>query len=251
MDKSISILIVEDDTLIAQDLKEMLEEVGYTEVYRVRNYEQATTILSTKSVDLVLLDINLREALTGIHLAAHINQSYQLPFIYITSYSDAATIADVKQTKPAGFLLKPYSKALLLASIEIALFNFSHHSNAAETAIQSSLPDDAESDLIINNHLLVKDNYHFIKVPLADILWFESDKNYITVKTIDKKYIIRCSLKKLVEHLPVTDFIKCYKQFIINIYHVESFSADNVTINGEAIPVSRAAQEEVLQKLKK
>lgn len=251
MDKTISLLIVEDDTLIAQDLKEILEEVGYTEIYRVRNYEKAVNILATKPVDLVLLDINLREVLSGIQLAEHINQQYQLPFIYITSYSDAATIAEVKQTKPAGFLLKPYSKPLLLASIEIALFNFSNHTNAAEIPAQSTLPEDVESDLIIGNHLLVKDNYHYIKVCLADIFWFESDKNYVLIKTADKKYMIRCSLKKLLDHLPTSDFVKCHKQYIININQVESFSADNVTINGDAIPISRAAQEEVLNKLKK
>jgi two-component system response regulator LytT len=251
MSKSINLLIVEDDTLIAQDLKEILEEVGYTEIYRVRNYEKAANILATKSIDLVLLDINLREALSGIHLATHINQHYQLPFIYITSYSDAATIAEVKQTKPAGFLLKPYSKPLLLASIEIALFNFSNQTNAAEVPAQSTLPEDVESDLIINNHLLVKDNYHYVKVSLADIFWFESDKNYVLIKTVDKKYMIRCSLKKLLDHLPSSYFVKCHKQYIININHVESFSTDDVTINGEAIPVSRVAQEEVLNKLKK
>jgi len=138
-----------------------------------------------------------------------------------------------------------------LASIEIALFNFSNNTNAAEISASPTLPEDVENDLIINNHLLVKDNYHFIKVNLADILWFESDKNYVIIKTLDKKHIIRCSLKKLLAHLPTNTFIKCYKQFIININHVESFSADNVTINGEAIPISRAVQQHVLNKLKK
>ncbi len=250
MQQPISILIVEDEILIAQDLKEILEEVGYDQVFRVRNYQQAIEVLNAQRIDLILLDINLNHSSSGIDLANHINQCQQVPFIYITSYSDAGTIADVKQTRPAGFLLKPYSKDLLLATIEIALFNYSNKHNAANLPIETKIPLNDETDLVINNQLLVKDNHRFIKVPLAEILWFESDKNYVEVKTAERKYLIRSSLKKLLEHLPDRDFVKCYKQFIINIHHAKSFSSDAVVINGHQIPISRNTQEEVLGKLK-
>jgi DNA-binding LytR/AlgR family response regulator len=247
---TIRLLIVEDDLLIAQDLKEILEEVQYNEVLKARNYNQAVDVLQTQNIDFVLLDINLNDSLSGIDLANYINQHFQIPFIYITSYSDAATISSVKQTKPAGFLLKPYSKALLLAKLEIALFNYSHQHNAADQSIDSEIPLSHDTDMIIKKHLLVKDNYRFIKIPLTDILWFESDKNYVEVKTRERKYTIRCSLKKLATQLPPTDFVKCFKQFIINIKHVESFTANLIVINRQEIPISRSMQEEVLKKLK-
>jgi two-component system response regulator LytT len=119
----IRILIIEDEILIAQDLKEILEEVGYTQVFRVNNYQKAIDFLAKQPFDLVLLDINLNDSFSGIDIAKYINQNQKIPFIYITSYSDAETIANVKQTKPSAFLLKPYNKSHLLASIEIALFN--------------------------------------------------------------------------------------------------------------------------------
>jgi len=251
MQQPICILIVEDEILIAQDLKEILEEVGYNQVFRVRNYQAAIEVLNEQSIDLVLLDINLNDSSSGINLANYINQHKQIPFIYITSYSDAATIADVKQTRPAGFLLKPYSKDLLLIKIELALFNYSNNHNAANQPPETKTPLTDETDLVINNQLLVKDNYRFIKVPLTEILWFESDRNYVEVKTVGRKYLIRCSLKKLLDHLPENDFVKCYKQFIINIHHAKSFSSDAVMINGHQIPISRNTQEEVMAKLKK
>ncbi len=251
MPYSFSILIVEDEILIAQDLLEILEEVGYQQVYRVSNYNKAIEILNGKSIDLVFLDINLNDSSSGIDLAHYINKHQQIPFIYITSYSDAATIADVKQTMPAGFLLKPYSKDLLLATIEIALFNYSNKHNAANQPIGAKSPLTDETDLVINNQLLVKEGHRFIKVPLAEIFWFESDKNYLEVKTLERKYLIRCSLKKLLEHLPEHDFVKCHKQYIININHVKSFSADAVIIYGNEIPIGRNAQEEVIANLKK
>lgn len=249
METPISILIVEDDLLIAQDLNELLEEVGYKEIFKARNYDQALGILQSQHIDLVLLDIHLNDAKTGIMLAGEINLHYHLPFIYITSYSDAATIEKVKHTKPAGFLLKPYSRELLLAKIEIAVFNYSHHQNAADTSV-TYMPDEDSNDLVVNKHLLIKDNYRFVKVPLTKVLWFESDRNYVDIKTVDRKYTIRCSLKKLGEQLPANDFAKCYKQFIINLHHVESFTTTTLTIKGQEIPISRNMQDEVLAKLK-
>jgi len=245
-----SILIVENEVLIAQDLKEILEEVGYKQVFRAKNYLQAVEVIEIQNIDLVLIDINLNDKLSGIDLANFINRYKQIPFIYITSYSDAATIASVKQTKPAAFLLKPYSKTLLLASIEIALFNYASKIDAVDESLQYSANKVVENDLVINMYLHIKDKYHFIKIPLEDILWFQSDKNYVEVKTLEKKYLIRNSLKRLMEQLPATDFVKCYKQFIININHAKSFNSCTVEIHGHQIPISRTSQEEVFKMLK-
>ena len=250
MSQEISILIVEDEVLIAQDLKEILEEVGYTEIFKARNYHQAIDTLNTNNIDIILLDINLNDTKSGIDLGNHIHQNLYIPFIYITSYSDAETIANVKQTKPSAFLLKPYNKTHLLASIEIALFNYSSNQNAADKNIEHTLNDNGDNDLIINNQLLVKENYRFIKIPLDDILWFESDKNYVVVKTLHKKHLLRTSLKKMQESLPANKFVKCNKQFIVNIQQIESFSNSMVNIKGNEISISRNEQDEVLKRLK-
>lgn len=250
MQQQISILIVEDELLIAQDLKEILEEVGYTEIFKARNYQQAIDALTNNKIDVALLDINLNDTKSGIDLGNHINQNLHIPFIYITSYSDAETIAQVKPTKPSAFLLKPYSKIHLLASLEIALFNYSSNINAADKAIDNKVDENKDNDLIINNHLLIKDNYQYVKVPLDEIFWFESDKNYVEVKTNAKKYLIRSSLKKLQENLPVNLFVKCNKQQIINLKKVESFNSNSVKINGIEISISRTEHDEVFKKLK-
>ncbi len=245
---SLRILIVEDELLIAEDLKEILLEVGYTEVFKVRNYSQAIEAFDSKSFDIVLLDINLSDAKSGIDLGLHISQSYHIPFIYITSYSDAETIASVKQTKPSAFLLKPYNKAQLLASIEIAFFNYSTNLNAADKLTLDKTNENNE--LIINGQLLVKDGYRYVKVPLDDILWFASDKNYIEINTYQKKYLLRASLKKLQSLLPADKFVKCNKQYIVSIKKIDSFNSNSIEIIGKQIAISRTEQTEVLKKLK-
>ncbi|MCX6186857.1 MAG: response regulator [Bacteroidetes bacterium] len=250
MHLSLRILIVEDEVLIAEDLKEILFEVGYTEVFKARSYAQTIKALDSKNIDIVLLDINLNDAKSGIDLGLYINQNIQIPFIYITSYSDAETVASVKQTNPSAFLLKPYNKAHLLASIEIAFFNYSTNLNAAHKPNEDSINDETENNLFINEQLLVKDGYRYIKVPLDDILWFESDKNYIEINTLQKKYLLRTSLKKLQSLLPADQFVKCNKHQIVNMTKVDSFNNNSIEIKGQQIAISRTEQFEVLKKLK-
>jgi DNA-binding LytR/AlgR family response regulator len=250
MHTSLKILIVEDEVLIAEDLKEILLEVGYEEIFKARNYAQAIEALDSKSIDIVLLDINLNDAKSGIDLGLYIHQNLNLPFIYITSYSDAETIESVKQTKPSAFLLKPYNKTHLLASIEIAFFNYSTNLNAADKPNEDSINNETENELIINRQFLVKDGYRYVKVPLDDILWFESDKNYIEINTQQKKYLLRTSLKKLQSLLPTDQFVKCNKQFIVNMTQVDSFNNNSIEIKGQQIAISRTEQLEVLKILK-
>ena len=138
----------------------------------------------------------------------------------------------------------------MLASIEIALFNFSSNLNAANKNIEDKVDESSDNDLIINNKLMVKDNHRYIKISLDDILWFESDKNYVEVKTFHKNHLLRASLKKLQETLPTNKFVKCNKRFIVNMQQIESFSSNTIAIKGNEISISRNEQEEVLKRLK-
>lgn len=249
MDKTIKILIVDDEVFTAEDIKETLEEVGYQSVFRAVDYNQAINIIEQNTIDLVMLDINLNDKQTGIDLADYINKNYQIPFIFLTSYSSQETINQVKQTKPSGFLLKPYQENLLLASIEIALFSFYADKTIVEPENNLIETEPEEFDFIVNNHLLIKDNRNFIKITLTEILWFESDKNYVDVKTADRKYTIRSSLKKIMENLP-DSFLKCHRQYIVNLEHITEFSSNFVKIDDFEIPISRNEQELILKRLK-
>jgi len=246
--KSISILIVEDEVIIAHDILEILTEVGYSNIYKARNYEQAIELLTKNKIDIALIDINLNSSFTGIQLANYINTNIQIPFLYVTSYSDKLVTDEAKLTKPNGFVLKPFTKEMLLASIEIVYFNFQHQTK--EIKNDTATEEQEEYNIIINDCFLIKENYQYIKIPLAEIQWFESDGNYIEIKTLQKKYVIRCSLKKLQQLLPPKRFVKCYKKYIINIELVDKFSKEFVHINGNQIPVSRQAQSNVIKLLK-
>lgn len=120
----IKILIVEDEPLIAEDIKECLENIDYEVVAVTYNMKDALDVLENNSPDFVLLDINLGNNTDGITIAEKINEKYKIPFIYLTSYSAKTILDQVKHTLPMGYVVKPFAESDLYSSIEIALFNY-------------------------------------------------------------------------------------------------------------------------------
>lgn len=124
---NIQVLIVEDEPLIAEDIREYLSNVDYTVLDVAYNKSQALKALERQTPDMILLDINLGGNLAGIEIAHLINQKYQLPFIFLTSYAHKSILDQAKVTRPMGYIVKPFTEKDLFSSIEIALYNFSQN----------------------------------------------------------------------------------------------------------------------------
>ena len=119
---NIKVLIVEDEALVAEDIAANLRDINFEVVGIAYNSEKALDMLATRHPDAVLLDINIRGSMDGIQLAEIINAKYKLPFIYLTSYSDKATIERAKVTMPYGYIVKPFDERDLLTSLEMAVY---------------------------------------------------------------------------------------------------------------------------------
>lgn len=120
----IHVLVVEDDPFIAEDIREALANVDYHVAGVAHNKADAIEMLEKISPDIVLLDINLGDNLDGILIAETINAQFQIPFLYLTSYSNKEIIDKVKHTLPMGYIVKPFEEADLFSGIEIAISNF-------------------------------------------------------------------------------------------------------------------------------
>ncbi|WP_392479675.1 response regulator [Nostoc sp. C110] len=115
------ILIVEDEFILAMNLKENLEWLGYTVVDIVDSGETAIEKATELRPDLVLMDIKLRGEMDGIEAAGEIWNCLQIPFIYITAYSDKSTVERATVTFICGYILKPISQQNLYVAIQTAL----------------------------------------------------------------------------------------------------------------------------------
>ncbi len=121
MDK-ITILIVEDEFIVAMDLQAHLEALGYSVSGRVNSGEKAIHYVQETGVDLVLMDIMLKGKMDGIEAAAHIRSHFHIPVIYITANTNPHIFEQAKVTEPFGFIVKPFNERELQANIEMALY---------------------------------------------------------------------------------------------------------------------------------
>ena len=124
------ILIVEDERITAEDLKNTLQNMGYLVTGIASSADTFYNSLHANMPDLVLMDIYLKGGKDGIELATEIKEKFQIPVIYLTAYSDSNILERAKITEPFGFIMKPFQERELHSNIEMAL-----HKNRMELRI--------------------------------------------------------------------------------------------------------------------
>lgn len=225
------ILIVEDELLIAEMLREMLLELGYQVVGVARDYRNALSYLAHRNdIDLCFVDINLEAEQSGFDVVKSIRENYFVPFVFLTSYSDKQTITNAAAFGPEAYLVKPFSATDLLTTVEIIR---SRKQRAAGN----------EEEKII----LLKDGSLTVKVSKEKILWLKSDNIYVEVKTAAKTYLVRNSLERFLEELNDASFVRTHRSFAVNIDKVEAVSGQELHIGTERIPLSRKYRDAIHQ----
>jgi len=118
------ILIVEDETIVAADLRAKLTRLGYTVVGTASRGELAIQLAGSERPNLVLMDILLAGDMDGIEAADRIRQQFHIPIVFLTAHSDSETLSRAKVTAPFGYLLKPFNERELETHIEMALYRY-------------------------------------------------------------------------------------------------------------------------------
>jgi CheY-like chemotaxis protein len=117
------ILIVEDEAIVANDIRETLKSLGYSVSGIARSGELALEKIKETHPDLVLMDIHLAGQMDGVKTAGRVHVLYNIPVIYLTANMDKALLDRAKVTEPYGYVIKPYDERELHSVIEIALYN--------------------------------------------------------------------------------------------------------------------------------
>ncbi len=245
MEEPIKILIVEDNVIIADDMQSMLEEIGYEIVDNVIVYEQAEEVLKNNHVDLVLIDIILASDKTGIDLGKHIRENYNIPFIFVTSNSDRATVENAKTVKPNGSLVKPFEQQDLYTSIEIALSNYDYSEKKGQDAGEDQT-EKVVSNSVLKDSIFVKKQHLYYRIQFEDIRFIKADNVYLEVNTVDKKFLVRSPLKDYLEKLPKNKFYRAHKSYIVNVDHIDAINSKDIMINNTLIPISKEFKEFII-----
>ncbi len=132
-----SVLIVEDDPVIAHDISIIMDKHGYSLAGVCHKAAKAIDRLSKGGIDIAILDIHLGSGQTGIEIAQIIKNTYDLPYIFLTSFSDQSTLQAAQEQGPYGYLVKPFQEATLITTLSTALSN---HSRMATSLSLERLP---------------------------------------------------------------------------------------------------------------
>lgn len=118
------ILIVEDDAVINADLKSLLKSEGFDVIGATTRSSKALDILATRKPNFAILDIHLGAGMSGIEIAEIIHTKYQIPYIFLTSFSDEETMAMAQEQGPYGYLVKPFQDRTLITTVTTAWHNY-------------------------------------------------------------------------------------------------------------------------------
>jgi AraC-like DNA-binding protein/CheY-like chemotaxis protein len=136
------ILVVEDDLIIALDLKGILIDLGYNPIINIVTVKQAIASVEEHNPILVLIDMKLQDSDEGTTLGQYLLEKDTIPFIYVTSYSDKITLDRANETRPHGYIVKPFKQADIASVISIVLNNYKHKNIDPERQDKSTINTD-------------------------------------------------------------------------------------------------------------
>lgn len=207
------ILIVEDQVLIANHIKNILEDGGFQNVEMVFKINSAIEKLDSFLPDLILLDINVEGKNSGIDWAEEYVKDSKI--IFITGQNEIETLKKALTVNPIAYLTKPVKEIDLLAALQVA-----------KKQINSS-------------YIIVKDGFDEVKLNFNDILFVKSERNYIDIQTITKKITVRNTLDNLINELDPKIFCKTHRSYVVNTSKITQKTSNSIFIDEFELPLSR------------
>ena len=129
---SARILIVEDERITGEDLRDVLTDLGYSVIDVVSSGSETIVVAENETPDLVVMDIRIKGDMDGTEVARILRSRFDIPVIYLTAHADAETLQRARLAQPLGYITKPFQEAELHASIEMALFKHAADREAQE-----------------------------------------------------------------------------------------------------------------------
>lgn len=215
----IKVLIIEDDFIIAENLKENLIELGYEVTGIAKDSKSAFTMYREQRPDICISDIYLKGSpKNGIEIMQQLNASAEIPIIYLTSFSDNEFREKAKLTSPSAFLMKPASRTQIDVAIDFALTNFRKKQWDNTSSEIESYPTFIRKDYFF---IRVKDRYE--KVITADISFIMAAGSYTKIYTSHKIFTISVGMKSFLEQLNVNGIARCHRSYAVNLNKIKAF----------------------------
>ncbi|MFN7776297.1 helix-turn-helix domain-containing protein [Flavobacterium sp.] len=208
---ALKILIVEDELLIAKDVKDVLEAEGYEVFINVNHYDQAVENIQLLQPDLVLIDIHIRGEKDGVDLAHYLMEFHRIPYIFLSSNVSSLILERVKETRPFGFIIKPFRVIDLKTTVVLALNNYVH--KRVDPLRYMELPIKDDVPFRIKNTITYIEEHLNNKIKIADLARVANWHNYHFIRMFTKtmgmtpyQYILNRRIEKAKALLVETEY---------------------------------------------
>ena len=178
------ILIVEDDPIIAHDISIILQKHDYHVKAVCHNATKAIDLLANDDIDAAILDIHLGSGQNGIDVARIIHEKHPIPYIFLTSFSDTATLQAAQEQGPYGYLVKPFQEETLLTTLAIAISNFEKQQGSRSKSFTPPQAGLTDQETKIIAELLTGESY----ANIAEKMFISINTVRYHVKNIYAKY---------------------------------------------------------------
>lgn len=222
-----------DDELIAHQILEayILQTPGLVLVAKCRNALEAFAKLEQQSVDLIFLDIEM-PLVNGISFLRTL--SHPPKVIFTTAYAEHAL--ESYELNAVDYLLKPFSPERFAKAVEKAKALIGNNTVATEKEEAS---------------LVIKEKEGLIRIPYSQILYIEASKDYMKIVTAEKPYLVHITMKKLEELLPVEQFVRTHKSYMVALKAIRLLKPDELVLtNNAVVPVSINYRDAVTERFR-
>jgi two-component system, LytTR family, response regulator len=225
----ITAIAIDDEPMALEVIKAHAKKVSLIDLKATFvNVFEALEYLKNESIDLVFLDINMPD-ISGLDFSQLLPKNCQV--IFTTAYSQYAV--DAFNLNATDYLVKPFD-----------LLRFTKACQKASDSLQK--------EEVKKEFLMVKDGYDVVKITLTDILYIQSEGNYLTIKETDRKTVTRMTMSEALETLSGSGFMKVHKSYVVNLRKIKKIERHQVTLSDkELVPIAPNYHPELLEELKK
>lgn len=222
-------IIVDDDELVRHTLETLIAETDFlTFVKSCNTAAEAVEVLQQESIDLIFLDVKM-PGMNGIDFLKTL-EGNKPQVIIITS--DKGSAAEAYNLDASDFILKPITRARFIKAVAKTKRNFT-----------------LDQKFVANDALFVKVNSVLRRVNTHDIIYIEAMADYLTVHTATQKYVLKSTMKNIMDKLPEKEFIRVHNSFIVRIDKISSIEDVSLLIGKKIIPISRNKRKSLMEGL--
>lgn len=240
----IKVIVIDDEPLALQQIAQMVSRTPYFELVAACDSAfEAMQTMEQQPVDAIFTDINMPD-FSGMKFIESLREPPIV--VFTTAYSQYAV--DGYKVGAVDYLLKPFGqpefqRAAAKVKEQYELRQQAHAQTAAATA-------ETRSD---NNILFVKDGYNYIRILLTDIVYIESQSEYLKLYMKDgTSHMALMSLKNMILLLPPESFLRIHRSYIVNMTHIRSVSRGRISLDrNQELPIGDLYKEQVFQFIEK